>query len=165
MIVLAFALRLVALIVAGVAIFIVIGVVVHWLKGVRLRRRVRKEWAGRRVLLVYSNSPNWQHYFESRWFPVLEPHIVKLNWSDRSSWRQDRNAVGPAVFRHYLGSREEFNPAAVVFMDRGQVEIVRFWKAFRDYKHGKTASLDEQQRRLEDLLKMIGIVVEIPRPT
>jgi hypothetical protein len=31
---------------------------------------------GRRILLVYSSSPNWQTHIESVWVPRLEPHVA-----------------------------------------------------------------------------------------
>jgi hypothetical protein len=54
-----------------------------------LGRWLRARWEathgkfGRRVLLVYSSSPNWQEYVEEDLLRRLDPHVVTLNWSDR----------------------------------------------------------------------------------
>ena len=40
---------------------------------------------GKYVLLVYSNSPAWQPYFESHLLPTLQNRAVVLNWSARAT--------------------------------------------------------------------------------
>src|SRR5271170_2002013 len=41
---------------------------------------------GRRVLFVYSNSPNWQAYVEEKIIPRLPSKSAILNYSERSKW-------------------------------------------------------------------------------
>lgn len=134
-----------------------------------LRSFARKHGPDKRGIVVYSNSPNWQQYIEQRWIPLLAEKVVVLNWSDRSRWGDD---VEVALFRR-LGDRE-FNPAAIVFKQlhgvstlslwlhairtldfagivapyRSRLEIIRFFKAFRDYKHGKSQALVAAERKL-----------------
>ena len=63
-----------------------------------------------------------------------------LNWSDRSTWGRSASAE-VALFRAFAGS-EEFNPLGIVVLPTGRhVHIVRFWRAFREYKHGKEGLL------------------------
>jgi hypothetical protein len=118
---------------------------------------------GKRALLVYSNSPNWQSYIEERWLPKLADHVVILNWSERATWSS--SALDTQVFRRFSGGRE-FNPLAVIFRDpvpsilgtwisairrrdlmgilvprAAETEVVRFWRACRDFKHGKDGPL------------------------
>ena len=108
-------------------------------RGRWLRYRWDHTWSskGRRILLVYSRSPTWQPYIETRWLPRLEDRIVTLDWSERC----DLRAEGARYWR----GEAEFNPMAIVFPERGRVRTLRFWQAFRDFKHGK----DEELRRIE----------------
>ncbi|HEX9728049.1 MAG TPA: hypothetical protein VGA37_06070 [Gemmatimonadales bacterium] len=117
-----------------------------------LRRAFRKKWgpAGRDILLIYSNSPNWQEYIEQNWLPHLDDRTVLLNWSERAQWRE-KHPLEAKLLRAYLGDRE-FNPAAVYIPDRGRVRVIRFWQAFRDFKHGREALLRRQEATLFTLI-------------
>ncbi len=125
---------------------------------VALRRRVERRrlageipdrWHGRRLLLVYSDSPVWKPYIEASWLPRLGDVAVPLNWSERKRWPSER-PFEARVFRSWAG-RREFNPVAIAFLPDGTVEVVRFWRAFRDFKHGKAARLRAAERRLEEI--------------
>lgn len=107
----------------------------------RLRSAFEARWsaAGKRGVLVYSNSPHWQRYIEDHWLPRLEPQLVVLNWSEREQWPA-RFPLESEIVRRYLGAAE-FNPAAVIFPPGENVRVVRFWQAFRDYRHGKDRAL------------------------
>lgn len=124
------------------------------IRAARLRRRFLSRWApaGKRALLVYSNSPHWQSYIEQRWLPVLARQAVVLNWSERQQWPKT-SALEAAVFRQWAGERE-FNPIAIVFTFTApaRVEVVRFWQAFRDFGHGKPQALRAAEAELEQLL-------------
>jgi hypothetical protein len=67
---------------------------------------------GHNVLLVYSNSPNWQEYVEQRILPRLPSSTLVLNWSDRKKWSQLWLSV--RAFHYFCGD-VECNPLAVVF--------------------------------------------------
>ena len=119
----------------------------------RAVRRFRAAWRteGRDLLLVYSNSPNWQQYVEETWLPKWGDRAVVLNWSERSKWKRP---VPPevALFRAFAGARE-FNPLAIVVPARGRkVHVVRFWPAFREYKHGKDRLLRAAEADLDRCL-------------
>ncbi len=115
----------------------------------RLAAQVPDRWQGRRLLVVYSNSPVWQEYVEANWLPRLADVAVLLNWSERKRWPTE-HPFEARVFRRWAGPRE-FNPVAIAFMPDGTVEVVRFWRAFRDYKHGKPARLRSAEHRLEEV--------------
>jgi hypothetical protein len=66
---------------------------------------------GRYALVVYSNSPIWQEYFETHVLAALGSRGVVLNWSERRRWRLSLPVV---LFRFFAGGRE-FNPWAIVF--------------------------------------------------
>ena len=58
------------------------------------------------------------------------------------------------AFFHFGGYRE-FNPLAIVFRPFRFTRKFRFWKAFRDYKHGHPVKLREMER---DFFDLVGIV-------
>jgi hypothetical protein len=123
------------------------GVIGSWLYRRHLLARFRAKWGpARSVLLVYSNSPHWQSYIEANWLPRLSPHAVVLNWSHRSKWGSDGSPES-RLFRN-LGGYREFNPL-IVYLPRGRkTQVIRFWKAFRDFKHGKDAKLRKAEAEL-----------------
>lgn len=134
---------------------ILLGLPLYWLYGQWLKARWNLTWGrrGKRVLLVYSRSPHWQQHIEGSWLPRLGPHAVVLNWSDRNTWPQ-RAPLEVRAFRYWGGYRE-FNPLAVLFPKSGKVKVVRFWRAFHDFKHGREAALREAENAL------FGFVAEI----
>jgi hypothetical protein len=106
---------------------------------------------GRDLLIVYSNSPNWQSYVEREWLPRWGHRAVILNWSERRQWRSWTPAV--LLFRAFTGYRA-FNPIAMVVPRWwGGPTVVPFWQAFRDLKHGKGDTLRKAERQLEDALQ------------
>ena len=120
-----------------------------WNAGQRFRRAYRS--VGKDLLLVYSNSPHWQSYVEANWIPRWTTRAVTLNWSERTTWRRSQPEV--ALF-HALAGDREYNPLAIVVPPHGRPIVVRFWKAFRDYKHGKDQKLIQQEAELERLLAL-----------
>ena len=94
---------------------------------------------GTTVLFVYSNSPVWKEYIETNILPNLPESAIKLNWSDRKQWKT--LSLSTIAFRHFGGYRE-FNPLGVVFRPLRRSKVFRFWKPFKDFKHGNTDSLN-----------------------
>ena len=90
-------------------------------------------------MLVTSNSPNWQAYVEANILPRLGDRAVVLNWSERQRWPSVAPWEG-RFFRRFAGDRE-FNPAALVHRPDGKIEVIRFHRAFLDFKHGDDAAL------------------------
>ena len=116
-------------------------------------RRFRAAWLpqGKDLLLVYSNSPHWKAYVQQNWLPRWGHRAVVLNWSDRRLWRRDRRAE-VALFRAFAG-QHECNPLAIVVPATGRhVEVVRFWQAFREYKHGQDRLLRAAEAELDERL-------------
>jgi hypothetical protein len=157
--------------------FIALAMLVLWSAGVmaidalyrrRAVQRFRAVWEpqGKDLLLVYSNSPHWQQYVEANWLTRWNARAVVLNWSERRSWQTPPRATAPEVvlFQAFSGPRE-FNPLAIVVPPRGHaVHIVRFWKAFRDHKHGKPAGLRTCEAQVEEFLAKASEPVEVVRP-
>ena len=128
----------------------------HQVRRWRALQRFRAHWGsrGKDLLLVYSNSPHWQRYVEDTWLPKWGHRAVVLNWSERSTWTSSRPEV--ALFRTFAG-REEFNPIGILVPLQGRrVHIVRFWRAFRDHKHGKPRLLQAAEADLDRLLGATG---------
>jgi hypothetical protein len=122
------------------------------LNAVHSFRRVYQS-QGRDLILVSSNSPHWQSYVETNWMPRWGARAVLLNWSERSTW--DRNRPEVALF-DALATDREYNPLAIVVRPRGIPRVVRFWRAFRDFKHGRDQALRKQESELETLLSRDG---------
>jgi hypothetical protein len=144
--------RWILLLVAGLAALAAGTYLVDRWRMWRAVRRFRAVWGvhGKDLLLVYSNSPHWQRYIEETWIPRWGQRAVVLNWSERSTWgRRPRSEV--ALFRAFAGYRE-FNPLGIVVPAAGPVRVVRFWRAFREFKHGKSASLQAAEAELDRLL-------------
>ena len=123
-------------------------------KRCRLQREFHARWGvhGKRLLLVYSNSPHWQAYVEQNWLPQLESIAVVLNWSERSTWAT-RHPFEADIFRTWAGD-QEFNPLAIIIPADGAVRVIRFWQAFRDYKHGKDRTLRVAEAELAAALEV-----------
>ena len=104
-------------------------------------------WCARdiNVLLVYSESPNWQDYIETELIPKLPPSTIRMNWSERRKWKWCTLPV--MAFRLFGGSRE-FNPMVIVFRPFRWAKTFRLWKAFKELKHGKPAQLEEIESQL-----------------
>ena len=131
---------LLALVVVACSPLLALLVLAYGLYGLSLHVLVWLLWipAGKRVLFVYSNSPLWQSYIEDSILPRLPHASVVLNWSERRHWRWW--ALSTAVF-HFFGGSREFNPLAVVVRPLRWGRTFRFWRAFRDTRHGDREAL------------------------
>ena len=114
-------------------------------------------WCPRRryALVVYSNSPVWQEYFERQVISRLGERAVVLNWSERKRWTLSLAVI---LFRVFGGSRD-FNPIAIVFAPLAWPRTFRFYKAFRSFKHGQPE--DVEKLRLE----FFRLLDALARPT
>jgi len=112
----------------------------------RVRFRLQYGLRGKCILFVYSDSPHWKQYIEANILPRIEHCSVILNWSQRETWYKKR-PWEVSAFHHWAGDRE-FNPIAIVITPWGSVQRIRFWKAFRDFKHGKDAKLRKVEEQL-----------------
>jgi hypothetical protein len=125
----------------------------HEWQGWRVRRAFEQAHGrhGRRIILVYSRSPHWESYIEQQWLPRYGAQAVVLNWSDRAVWRTlPRKPPEIALFERYAG-RTEYNPLVIGVPVRGEPRVIRFWLAFRDFKHGRDGALRRAEAELEAL--------------
>ena len=110
-------------------------------RAVAIVRMVWLTWCprGRYAVVVYSNSPVWQEYFETQVIPRLGDRAVVLNWSERKRW----NVSLPLMLFEVFGGSRDFNPMAIVFEQLKWPRRFRFYKAFRSFKHGKPEEVDK----------------------
>jgi hypothetical protein len=130
---------------------------VLWLvAAVLLQLAVWLTWCpkGRYALVVYSNSPIWQEYFESRVLPAVGSRATVLNWSERNRWRY---SLAVALFRFFGGTRD-FNPLAIVFQPLTWPRRFRFYRAFHAFKHGRPEEVERIRRELFELLDELAPV-------
>jgi len=120
----------------------------YWGYRVLVRIAVEVVWGarGRRVLLVYSQSPIWQEYVESKWLPILRDHAIVLDWSERSQWKA-RKSFATWVFGVWKPS-DNFNPMVILIPRFAPIRRIGFYYAFRDWKHGKQAALQLAESEL-----------------
>ena len=128
----------------------------NFIRGLWLRARFRRKWGaeGKRILFVYSESPNWQEYIEQNILPRLSPLVISLNYSRRAEWK-NKKPLEAKIWEQW-GTGPGFNPVAIVLPDRGRVKVVRFYQAFRDFKHGKDRLLRQKEDELYSLASQIG---------
>ena len=133
---------------------VVIALVLWLAAAVVLQLVVWTTWCsrGRYALVVYSNSPIWQEYFEEHVIPAVGDRGVVLNWSERKAWS---SSLPVALFRFFSGSRE-FNPLAIVFQPFAWPRRFRFFSPFKAFKHGRRQEVDEMRRDLLELLDRLG---------
>jgi hypothetical protein len=133
---------------------VIVGIIVWLLCAVLLQMVVWLTWCPRGcyALLVYSSSPVWQEYFETRVLPALGARAVVLNWSERKEWRLSLAVV---LFKFFGGSRE-FNPMAIVFEPLAWPRRFRFYRAFHAFKHGQRDEVERLRRELFQVLDRVA---------
>jgi len=119
------------------------------------------------MLFVYSNSPNWKEYIEANILPRISSYAVVINWSERSKWEWEKKPLEFKVFQHWTGVRRyffkakkkwdgrEFNPVAIIFVPWWRRTVLRFWQAFKDFKHGNKKSLTNLESRFFEIIKSV----------
>ncbi len=109
-------------------------------------------WSTRGIsmLVVYSNSPHWQDYFEKGFLPIVGRKAKVVNWSDRSRWPLS-STFKVSVFGLFKGEKE-YNPMILFFRPLHWPKIFRFYRPFHDARHGKTASLQKLESELSILI-------------
>ena len=130
---------------------LIVALTLHLLAGLFLYPAIWLCWClrGRFVLFVYSNSPVWQEYVEENILPRLSDRVVVLNWSERSRWKR---TLAVMAFR-YFGGYRQYNPMAVVFKPVRFARRIRFYEAFKEFKHGKPDAVLKMQHDLFDSIR------------
>jgi hypothetical protein len=93
---------------------------------------------GKDLLVVYSDSPLWQAYFESGLLPQVRSRAEVLNWSQRSRW--PRWSLARIAFNRFKKAKE-YVPVVIRFSPLSWPTQVRLYRAFHDCKHGNPQNL------------------------
>ena len=161
-----------AIVIPFIPLILLVAVVIGigWLiRGAWLGLQVRLQWypKGKRLLFVYSNSPNWKDYIEANILPKINQHAIVINWSERSQWNWKRKPLEVQIFRHWAGvgrysfkgrvkwDGDEFNPIAITFVPWWKRRVFKFWQPFKDFKHGKERPLKQLEAQLFELLREV----------
>jgi hypothetical protein len=107
---------------------------------------------GRHVLFVYSNSPDWQDHIEQQILPRLPHNAAVLNWSERQQWGWSSLAVQAFYF---FGGMSDYVPLALIFRPFRLTRTFRFFKPFKDHKHGRLATLARTEDDLFEALRTL----------
>jgi len=148
----AFNLLLVALIYLVALPFLISSFIKGVFLGFKFRNMARRQ--GKFIIFVYSDSPTWKSRIEQNILPHIQEHAIILNWSERSQW--DRSSWIVQAFHHWGGERE-FNPIAIVFLSLADVRVFRFFKAFHEFKRGKSRILKKVE---SDLVQLVNAGVK-----
>jgi hypothetical protein len=132
----------------------VIGLLLWLLSALLLLSVVWLTWCPRRryAIVVYSNSPIWQEYFETQVIPRLGHRAIVLNWSERKTW----NASLPLILFRVFGGGREFNPMTIVFKPLAWPRTFRFYKAFRSFKRGNPEEVEKLRLEFFRLLDALA---------
>ena len=128
-----------------------LAVVAWWYLSARRRAitafRFAHRDSGKDVVIVYTDNPHRKDYIETHWLPRWGHRAVALDRSRPWSFDQPEARLWQVV----AGSVEH-TPVVIVVPRQGRVHVVRFYLAFRDFKHGKDRKLREAEARLAKLL-------------
>jgi len=155
---------LLGLVVLGVFAYLIAYGIFWLIKALIFCLLVRIIWYPKKkyAVLVYSDSPNWKEYIETNWFPRVSLYAFVINWSKRNDCSWDTNRLAREIFLHRSGVRsrvekaEEYNPMVIIFVPWWKPRVIRFWKAFKDFKHGKDYSLRKLEQELFETLDPKG---------
>jgi hypothetical protein len=122
--------------------------------GLKVRFWIRHGRKGKLILFVYSDSPNWRDYIETKILPRIETCSVVLNWSRRREWESSMKFEA-SLFNHWAGAGE-FSPTAIFFPLMGKVKIFRLWQLSQNPKHGRDKLSKEAEQSLLAAVKEFG---------
>ena len=162
-----FVLPLVAALVI-VCIPVLLPIVLLWILGAFLLRLLTLSlvwinWSpcGISMLVVYSNSPHWQTYFEEGLLPLLGRQTMVLNWSGRKTWPMSLKSI---VFSLFKGGGHE-NPIIIRLTPFRWPTVQQFYRPFHDARHGKHKPLCDLENELADWLNQpVDLIQFHPRP-
>ena len=140
--------RIFLLVLAALAAIIILAKLVRRWRRVVAVRRFRAAFGSKDLLLVYTDSPHWKDYSETNWVGRWSDRVVILNRS--RPW--SRIEPQAALWLRLKGFVEH-TPLAIIVPQQGPVRIVRFFKAFRDFKHGDAAPLHAAESELVEALE------------
>ncbi len=129
---------------------IVFGIAMRWVNGrIRIARFLaRHHGTDVRIVVFTSASAVWDPRIREVWLPRLGARALCV---DRSSPDYSRGAFAfeRDLLDHFARYQSrEHTPAAWILTRSGRVVVLTFFRAFRDFKHGKPAALEALESRL-----------------
>jgi hypothetical protein len=106
-------------------------------------RAFRKAFPDKDLLIVLTDSPHWQPYIEEHWLPRWGERAVVFNRS-----RPWISSQPEARLWNALKGVREHTPLVVVVRPGKAPRVIRFFMAFRDFKHGKEGLLRAREKEL-----------------
>lgn len=111
-----------------------------------LRSILKQEEDHSRGLLVYSDSPLWGNYIESRWLPAFGTQLVVWKLSSGRSWQ---TYIRRLFLSAYIpGSSERELPSVIICAKKKAPSVLHFHDAFLDLQFGDEEALRNKERRL-----------------
>ena len=163
-------LMVITILVIILAIPIVIFFVVYWIiKTIILLLLIRLNWHPKKkfMLFVYSDSPKWKSYVETKSIQKLLKYSEVVNFSERKKWKKYM-PFKVKVFRHFTGvwssivykescwKNGKFSPVAVIFIPWWNPKIVSFREAFKHIKIGDTSALNNAISKISNLIQSVN---------
>ncbi len=139
------------------ALLVVIAYVAAWL-AVHLGARTIWCLRGRKVLLVFSDSPYWKEFLGGAVASRLGHCAVVLN---RSLPGRRRVTLAWLAYQQLGGCRDHC-PLAMVFRPFQRTRIYRFHRPFLEWKHGKPEALQEMLNALFNDLQLAAPELPVP---
>ncbi len=106
---------------------------------------------GKNLLILTSESPIWSGYFQHNVIEKYEDKAHILNWSERKAWKKFSILVW--LFNSFLGTQEH-TPSVILFSPWYQPKIFRFWRPFKEFKHGKPNDVETMLRSLSGIQQL-----------
>ena len=106
-------------------------------------RVFRRAFPDKDLLIVLTDSPHWKPYIEEHWLSRWSQRAVVFNRS-----RPWANNQPEARLWNALKGVREHTPLAVVIRNGRKPRVIRFFNAFRDFKHGKEGALRAKEQEL-----------------
>ena len=95
-------------------------------------------------ILVYSDSPVWKNYIESRWLPAAGDRIELINISEGHHWKP--SLAGLLLEAHLANRKRPLLPVALIISERPI--LLAFHGSFLDYEAGDNEQLKSKEQLL-----------------
>ncbi len=90
--------------------------------------------------------------------PLVRERAALLNWSERKTWQKWSLPV--RVFHTYAGGRD-FNPMVILFRPFPRTKSIRFFPAFREWKHSKIEAVEQLRDELARQLAVSRFLIPL----
>lgn len=136
--------------------FLIVTVIVVWPFFIIYQKfllyRVKTTWFPKRkfMLILNSDSPVWSEFVRNNLENRYADRAFILNSSRRIQW--DKKSLEVKVSNALLRGSKDV-PAVIVFTKWYKPKVFSFYKAFKEYKHGKPARVEKLLKEVEDAVR------------